>query len=210
MRQGQEASPGSSILRFWFQHLEAFNSRMLENGPMGQQLQHLGTCKKCSISGLILDLPNLDLLFKRFPISVHATVWEALDRPPKEHLISDQFPLGEEVTLPKEIWGVAQRRKTHDSRRAIKGIPRVPGFQLRMLSISLPPPIHPQDMWTDRQSCWQQDRVFHSRPDFSELMTSGRSERGLCCNIIDLLKPINVKKKDFSPSYTTLWTKMEC
>ena len=84
---------------------------MLENRPMGQQLQHLGTCKKCSVSGLILDLPNLDLLFKRFPVSVHATVPEAVGRPPKEHLISDQLSLGEEVILPKEIWSVAQRRK---------------------------------------------------------------------------------------------------
>ena len=42
---------------------------------------------------------------------MYATVWEAVGRPPKEHLISDQLSLGEEVILPKEIRGVAQRRK---------------------------------------------------------------------------------------------------
>ena len=56
-----------------------------------------------------------------------------------------------------------------DFRSALIGIRRVPAQDALHQSASYP---SSRDMWTDRQSCWQQDTIFHSRTDFLELMTS--------------------------------------
>lgn len=114
---------------------------------------------------------NSELSKSRRHWSPCAAIWEALGRPPGGHLISGDSSAGNLVCCSQKEgeWTLGGRSESQG---------RHPWDPSAGRSPPVPPPIHPQDMWTD-SSCGQEDRICAPGWISQELLTSGRLEKPL-------------------------------
>lgn len=123
------------------------------------------------ISVPTLDSMNKDLHFTRCPRAADAAIWEAPGRPPGGHLISGDSSAGNLVCCSQREgeWTLAGRSESQGRHPWDPSAGQYP---------PVPPPVHPQDMWTD-SSCGQEDRICTPGWISQELLTSGRLEKPL-------------------------------
>lgn len=151
MRQGQEASPSSSILRFWFRHLEHSMAECLRTGQWASSFNIWELARNAVFQASFWTF-QIWICFSRDPLylcMLQSQKQWADHLKDTSSLIN--FPLGKRWFFQRKSGVLLREGRRMDSRRAIKVIPRVPGQDALHQSASSYP--SSRDMRTGRQSC---------------------------------------------------------